>query len=221
MLNIAVLSSTRATDLQAVIDAIKSKKINAKISVLISDKKDSFALERAKANGIDAVFLDPKNFIAEINGKKDREQSREKFDEAVIEALERKKTDIVLLIGYMRFLSKKFVAKYENKIMNIHPSLLPKYAGEMDRNVHEEVLKNKEKTTGATLHFVDEGADTGPIILQKEVKIDENETADTLKEKVQKAEQEIIVQALDLYEKGNIKVVNGKVEIKNNKNLKK
>ena len=98
--------------------------------------------------------------------------------------------------------------------MNIHPSLLPAYAGGMDGDVHAEVLKNKEKVTGATLHFVDEGADTGPIILQKEVRIDENETVDSLKEKVQKAEQEIIVKAVDLYEKGKIKVEGEKVIIK-------
>jgi phosphoribosylglycinamide formyltransferase 1 len=214
MLNIGVLASTSATDLQAVIDAIKSKKLNVKISILISDKKDAFALERAKANGIDSEFLDPKNFSVEKDGKKDKEKSREKFDEAVMEILGHKKTDIILLIGYMRFLSRKFVEKYENKIMNIHPSLLPKYAGGMDRNVHEEVLRNKEKTTGATLHFVDEGADTGPIIMQKEVAIAKNETADSLKQKVQKAEQEIIVKSLNLYEKGKVKVINGKVVIK-------
>jgi folate-dependent phosphoribosylglycinamide formyltransferase PurN len=113
----------------------------------------------------------------------------------------------------MRFLSPWFVNKYKNKIMNIHPSLLPKYAGGMDIDVHKEVLKNKEKITGATLHFADEGADTGPIIMQKEVNISKNETVDSLKDKVQKAEQEIIVKAIDLFEKKKIKVEGKKVRI--------
>ncbi|MEK6891549.1 MAG: phosphoribosylglycinamide formyltransferase [Nanoarchaeota archaeon] len=202
MLKIGVLASTRATDLQAVIDAINSKKINAEISVVISNKKDSYALERAKNNNINSVFVEQKN------------RSREEFDREVAKILDENKVILILLIGYMRYLSPWFVSKHRNKIMNIHPSLLPKYAGGMDKNVHELVLKNKEKITGATLHFVDEGADTGPIILQKEVRIDENETVGSLKEKVQKAEQEIIVKAVDLFEKGKIKVEKNKVIIK-------
>jgi len=202
MLKIGVLASTKGTDMQAVIDAINSKKINAEISVVISNKKDSYALERAKNNNINSVFIEQKN------------RSREEFDREVAKILDENKVRLILLIGYMRYLSLWFVSKYKNKIMNIHPSLLPKYAGGMDKNVHEEVLKNKEKFTGATLHFVDEGADTGPIILQKEVKIDKYETIVSLKEKVQKAEQDIIVKAVDLFEKGKIKVGKNKVIIK-------
>lgn len=202
MLQLGVLASTKGTDMQAVIDAINSKKINAAISVVISNKKDAYALERAKKYKIKAVFIDSKG------------KSREDYDKEVAKILEENKVDLILLIGYMRFLSPWFVSRYKNKIINIHPSLLPKYAGEMDRDVHAEVLKNKEKITGATLHFVDEGTDTGPIIFQKEVKIEKNETVDSLKEKVQKAEQEIIVKAIDLFEKGMIKVEKNKVVIK-------
>ncbi len=202
MLKIGVLASTKGTDMQAVIDAINSRKINAEISVVISNKKDSYALERAKNNNINSVFIEQKN------------RSREEFDREIAKILDENKVRLILLIGYMRYLSPWFISKYKNKIMNIHPSLLPKYAGGMDKNVHEEVLKNKEKFTGATLHFVDEGADTGPIILQKEVKIDKNETIVSLKEKVQKAEQDIIVKAVDLFEKGKIKVGKNKVIIK-------
>ena len=187
--------------MQAIIDAISSKKLNAVISVVISNKKDAYALERARKHDIKTVFIDSKG------------KEREQYDKEVAEVLDENKVELILLIGYMRFLSPWFVNKYKNKIMNIHPSLLPKYAGGMDRNVHEEILKNKEKVTGATLHFVDEGADTGTIILQKEVKIDENETIDSLKEKVQKAEQEIIVKAIDLYSKEKIKVEWNKVRI--------
>ena len=208
MLNIGVLASTRATDLQAVIDAINSGKINAEISVLISNKKDAYALERAKKHDIKAFFIDIKKY-----SYMSKEKQRESFDKEVSNVLEDNKVGLILLIGYLKFLSPWFVNKYRNRIMNIHPSLLPKYPG-MDREVHAEVLRKGEKITGATLHFVDEGADTGPIIMQKEVEIEENETVDSLKEKVQKAEQEIIVKAVDLFEKGKIKVKDNKVIIK-------
>ena len=201
MLRLGILASTRGTDMQAIIDAIGAKKLDANISVVISNKKDSYALERAKQHKIRAVFI----------GQKGRE--REEYDKEVAKELDRNNIDLILLIGYMRILSPWFVKKYKNKIMNIHPSLLPKYPGGMDLDVHKEVLKNREKITGATLHFVDESVDGGPIIMQKEVKIDQNETPDTLKAKVQKAEQEIIVKAIDLYEKGMIKVKGSEVLI--------
>ena len=201
MLRLGILASTRATDMEAIVSAINSKKLSAVISVVISNKADAYALERAKNHNIKAVFIESKG------------KEREAYDKEIAKVLEQNKVDLILLIGYMRFLSPWFVKRYKNRIMNIHPSLLPKYAGGMDKDVHKEVLKNKEKTTGATLHFVDEGADTGPIIMQKEVKIENNETIDSLKEKVQKAEQDIIVKAIGLYEKGKIKVHNKKVFI--------
>jgi len=218
MLHIGILASTKGTDMQAVIDAINSKKLNAVISVVISDKKDAYALERAKKHNIDAVFVDSKGkqFLIEAKSAdiKDKETLREHFDKYISKILNEHHVDLILLIGYMRFLSPWFVNRYKNRIMNIHPSLLPKYARGMDIDVHAEVLRNKEKTTGATLHFVDESVDAGPIIMQKEVPIDENETVDSLKAKVQKAEQEIIVKAIDLYNRGKINVKGGKVIIK-------
>ena len=201
MLRLGILASTKGTDMQAIIDAIISKKLNAVISVVVSDKKDSYALERARKHSIKSVFVESKD------------KTREEFDKEIAKILDESKVSLILLIGYMRFLSPWFVNKYKNKIMNIHPSLLPKYAGGMDRDVHAEVLKNKEKITGATLHFVDEGKDTGPVILQKEVKIEKDESVDSLKEKVQKAEQEIIIKAVNLFEKGKIKVEGSKVRI--------
>ena len=202
MLRLGFLASTKATDMQAIIDAINSRKLNAVISVVVSNKQDAYALERARKHNIKAVFIDSKG------------KDREDFDKEVSRVLDKHKVDLILLIGYMRFLSPWFVNKYKNKIMNIHPSLLPKYAGGMDKDVHAEVLKNKEKITGATLHFVDEGADTGPIIMQKQVKIDENETVDSLKEKVQKAEQEIILKVINLFDQGKIHIKGKKVIIK-------
>ena len=201
MLNIGILASTMATDMQAVIDAIEAKEINAKISVLISNKKNAYAIERARKHSINAVFI----------GSKGKE--REEFDREVSEELDKNKAEYIFLIGYMRILSPWFVNRYKNRIINIHPSLLPDFAGGMDIDVHSEVLKSKAKLTGCTLHFVDESVDNGPIILQKKVDIAKNEGAESLKKKVQKAEQEIIIKAIRLFEKGKIKIKGKKVII--------
>jgi len=200
--NIAVLGSTHGTDLQAIIDAIKNGELEeADLKIVISNKEDAYILERAKQAGIPTMFIPAKDKI------------REEFDQEVMKVLEENKIDLILLIGYMRYLSKEFVEKYRYRIMNIHPSLLPAFAGGMDKNVHQEILDHGCKVTGCTLHFVDEGADTGPIILQKAVEIKENETVDSLKEKVQKSEQEIILKAIKLFAQGKLKVEGRKVEI--------
>jgi len=201
ILNIGVLGSTKGTDLQAVIDSIEAKELNAKISVVVSNKENAYILERARKHNIDAVFIDSKG------------KEREEFDREVSKELEKHRVNLILAIGYMRILSPWFVNKYKNRIMNIHPSLLPAFAGGMDKDVHAEVLKSGVKETGCTLHFVTEDVDSGPIIMQKKVKVEKNETVESLKEKVQKAEQEIIVKALQLYEKGKVKVIGDRVII--------
>ncbi|MDP6600641.1 MAG: phosphoribosylglycinamide formyltransferase [Candidatus Woesearchaeota archaeon] len=201
MLNIGVLASTKATDLQAVIDAIQAKQLNSKISVVVSNKGDAYALERAKKHNIEAVFINSKD------------KERGDFDREVSDVLEKYDVDLILAIGYMRILSGWFVNKWKNKIMNIHPSLLPAFAGGMDKDVHAEVLKAGVKETGCTLHFVTEEVDSGPIIMQKKVDVAENETIESLKAKVQKAEQEVIVKALKLYDEGKMKVEGSKVVI--------
>jgi len=201
ILSIGVLGSTKGTDLQAVIGAIEAKELDARISAVVSNKKDAYILERARKHNIEAVFVDAKG------------KEREDFDRQVSKELEKHKVNLILAIGYMRILSPWFVNKYKNRIMNIHPSLLPAFAGGMDRDVHAEVLKAGVKETGCTLHFVTEDVDSGPIIMQKKVKVEKNETVESLKKKVQKAEQEIIVKALKLYEKGKIKVKGDKVAI--------
>jgi folate-dependent phosphoribosylglycinamide formyltransferase PurN len=127
--------------------------------------------------------------------------------------LDEKRINLILLIGYMRFISKPFVDKWKNKVMNVHPSLLPKFAGGMDKNVHQAVLDAKETETGMTIHFVDEGADSGPIILQKKCKIEKSDTADTLKEKVQRLEGEGFIEAIKLFSEGRLKVDGNKVTI--------
>ena len=177
-LNIAVLGSTRGTDMQAIIDA------QIPISVVISDKQDAYILKRAEKYNIPAVFISAKG------------KTREEYDQTLLIILAKYEVDLILCIGWMRILSSKFVKAYPKKIVNIHPSLLPKYAGGMDLNVHEEVLKNNETESGCTLHWIDEGVDTGKIILQKKVDIKTGETPESLKKKVQKAEGEAFVEFL-------------------------
>jgi len=204
MLKIAVLASTRATDMQRIIDEIRDGclKTKCKIEVLICNKKDAYALERAKNNNIEGIFLDPKNF-----------KTREEYDEKILEILEAKGIDLVLLIGYMRILTKKFIDKYRNKIMNIHPSLLPAFGGGMDLDVHKAVIDYGCKITGCTLHFADESVDGGPIIIQKACPIEEDDNEETLKKKVQKLEQDAFVEAIKLFSEGRIKVEGRKVKI--------
>lgn len=200
-LKIGVLGSTSGTDVQAVIDEIENGRLDAEITVVVSNKPDAFILERAKKHGINAVCIPSKG------------REREEFDREVAKLLDENGVELILLIGYMRFLSPWFVHKYENKTMNIHPSLLPAFAGGMDLDVHQAILDYGVKVTGATLHFVDEGADTGPIILQKAVYIDEDETKETLKPKVQQAEQEIILKAIRLFADNKLHVEGRKVKI--------
>ena len=187
--------------MQAVIDAIEAKELDADISVVISDKEDAYALQRARKHNLKAIYLDP------------RGKTREDYDKQLDKLLVENGVELVLLIGYMKIISSWFVQKWLNKVMNIHPSLLPAYAGGMDLNVHEEVLKRGCKVSGPSLIFIDEGADTGPIILQKVVKVENDETADTLKEKVQKAEMEIILEGIKLFAENKLKVEGKRVRI--------
>jgi phosphoribosylglycinamide formyltransferase 1 len=200
-LKIGVLGSTSGTDMQAVIDEIEKGKLAAEIAVVISNKPDAFILERARKHGIEAVCIASKG------------REREDFDREVAKTLDSHGVQLILLIGYMRFLSKWFTDKYKDRIMNVHPSLLPAFAGGMDLDVHQQILDHGVKVTGATLHFVDEGADTGPIIAQKAVHIEEGESKETLKAKVQAAEQEIILHGIRLFAGGKLKVEGRKVRI--------
>ncbi len=197
-LKIGVLASTRATDLQAIIDAIAQGKLNAEIRVLVSNNPESFALERARSHGIKAVFVGSQG------------KTREQYDDEVARIMEAEGVQLILLIGYLRWLSAPFVQKYSNRIMNVHPSLLPAFPG-MDKAVHESVLSAGCKITGCTVHFVDEGQDTGPIIIQGAVPVLDNDTADSLKERVQQAEKKCLVEAVRLFSKGRLKVEGKKV----------
>ena len=203
MLTLGVLASTNGTDIDAVARAIKTGKLKgkARFGVLISNKRTAGALSRAKRKGIPTTFVDPAG------------TSREEYDRAIHHALKERKVDLVLLIGYMRYLSPWFVKQWDGRIMNIHPSLLPAFAGGMDVNVHEAVLARGCKVTGCTLHFVDEGADTGPIIIQRVIDVKPRETAASLKKRVQKEEGEALVQGIRLFAQGKLKIKAGTVTV--------
>lgn len=193
-LKLAVLGSTSGTDLEVINNAINNSEIDAEIKIVISNKKDAYILERAKNYRLKTIFISNKD---ENNNK----LTREEFDKKIMEILDKYDIDLILLIGYMRILSLPFVKKYKNHIMNVHPSLLPAFAGGMDLNVHEEVLKAGVKITGCTIHFVDETVDGGQILVQKECVVESNDTADSLKNKVQKLEGEAFIEAITNFTK--------------------
>ena len=186
MIRVGVLGSTKGTDLQAIINSIDKKELNAEISVVISNKEDSYILERAKNNGIANVFISHKN------------KSREVFDQEMTKVLTKHGVELILLIGFMRILSTKFCQKWRDRLLNVHPSLLPKYAGGMDINVHENVLRNGDKETGCTIHFVTEDVDGGPILIQKRCSVNIGDTVETLKTKVQRLEGEAFIESIQL-----------------------
>ncbi len=187
MINVGVIGSTKGTDLQAILDSIKSGKLDANISIVISNRTGAYILKRAQNHGIPSVFIDHKD------------RTRKEFDSEMTKILKKNKVDLVLLIGFMRILSSKFCNDWEGRILNVHPSLLPKYAGGMDTNVHEEVLRNKDKETGCTIHFVTDKVDGGPILIQKRCLVESDDTVESLKSKVQKLEGEAFLEAIPMF----------------------
>ena len=181
---IAVLGSTRGSSLQPIIEAIESGRLNALIVVVISNKKRSGILERARNHGLEDCFISGLG------------KEREEFDDEVSAKVIQKKADLILCIGYMRFLSKKFVDFWYGKTANIHPSLLPKHAGLMDLHVHQAVLDAGDTETGCTVHLIDEGVDSGPILVQKKISVDPQDTAESLKAKVQTLEGEAFIELI-------------------------
>ena len=186
MIKLGVLGSTRGTDLQAIIDSINKKELGAEIVVVISNKKGAYILERAKQNKIPYVFISHKG------------KNREEFDGEITSVLKKSEVELILLIGFMRILSAGFCHVWRDRLLNVHPSLLPKYAGGMDVSIHEEVLKNRERETGCTVHFVTEDVDKGPILIQKSCPVDDNDTVETLKTKVQQLEGAAFVESIKL-----------------------
>ncbi len=206
MIKILVCVSGGGTNLQAIIDSIANQTITgAKIVRVISNNKNAYALERAKQAGIDAVCVSPKEYA-----------DREAFNEAFLQAVSEKEPDLIVLAGFLVVIPPQMIKEYANRIINIHPSLIPSFCGTgyYGLKVHEGALARGVKVTGATVHFVDEGTDTGPIILQKAVAVEEGDTPEILQKRVmEQAEWQILPKAIDLIANGKVTVKNGKVWI--------
>lgn len=186
MIHLAILGSTRGTNMLALIDAINNKKLAAKIEIVMSNKANAMILERARAHGLNHVFLDPDGL------------QRADYDKKICEELEKYSVDLVVLIGYMRILTPDFVRLWSDRVINVHPSLLPAFAGKMDTEVHQAVLDSGEQKTGCTIHYVTQEVDAGPIVLQKQCNVLPGDTAEHLKERVQQLEGMALIEAIQL-----------------------
>ncbi len=185
-IKLGIIGSTKGTDLQAILDAVESGKLKAKVSVVISNRKNAYILERANNHNVPAIFISHQS------------KGREAFDQEISETLQAHAVDLVLLIGFMRILSAKFCTVWRDKVLNVHPSLLPKYAGGMDTNVHQKVLNSGDTETGCTIHFVTGEVDGGPVLVQKKCNISLNETVTSLKNKIQELEGAAFIEAIQL-----------------------
>ena len=206
MLRIVVCVSGGGTNLQAIIDGVRQGTItNTEIVGVISNNKNAYALERAKQAEIPAVCVSPRDY-----------GDREQFNEAFLKTAERMKPDLIVLAGFLVVIPSQLIRKYENRIINIHPSLIPSFCGTgyYGLKVHEGALARGVRITGATVHFVDEGTDTGPIIMQKSVTVQEGDTPEVLQRRVmEEAEWIILPQSIDLIANGKVTVTDGKVHI--------
>lgn len=199
ILNLGVLVSGRGSNLQAIIDAIEAGRLSAKVSLVISDNPAALALERARRHGIDTFIVERKGF-----------PSKALFEEELIRILDQHQIDIVVLAGFMVILSPKFVGHYRNRIVNIHPSLLPAFPG---LHAQRQALEYGVRYSGCTVHFVDEGMDTGPIILQAVVPLLQDDTEESLAERILEKEHMIYPEALQLIAEGRVKIEGRRVRI--------
>jgi len=200
MVNIGVLASGRGTNLQAIIEAIEEGKIAGEIKVVISDNPDAYALKRARQYHIATRYIHFKEF-----------KNREDYDKEIIKTLKEKKIELVVLAGYMRILSPYFIRTYKNKIINIHPALLPSFPG---LHAQKQAIEYGAKVSGCTVHFVDERVDSGPIILQKAVEVSDDDTEESLAEKILKEEHQIYPRAIQLFSEGRLIIKGRRVFIK-------
>ncbi len=206
MLKVVVFVSGGGTNLKAILDAVEEGRItNACVSAVISNNKNAYALERAKKHGIDAICISPKEF-----------ESREEFNRAFLVRVKELAPDLIVLAGFLVVLPETLIREYQNRIINIHPSLIPSFCGKgyYGLKVHEAALSRGVKVTGATVHFVDEGTDTGPILLQKAVKVEDGDTPELLQRRVmEQAEWVLLPQAIDLIANGKVSVADGQAVI--------
>ena len=198
-MNIAVFCSGRGTNLQAIINAVKKGRLAVNLALVISDNKEAYALRRAKRAKIKNIFIDPQQFSVKAD-----------FEAKIIEHLEAERIDLIVLAGFIRILSSDFVARFKNKIINIHPALLPSFKGA--RGV-KDAFDYGAKVTGVTVHFVDEKMDHGPIILQQALKIEEDDTLESLEKKIHKIEHKLYPQAIGLFAEGKLRIEDRKVGI--------
>ena len=207
MLKVVVLVSGGGTNLQAIIDSIQKGMVtNTEIVAVISNNKNAYALERAKNAGISAECISPKEF-----------ENREAFNEALLAGIKKYEPDLVVLAGFLVILPLALIQEYRNRLLNIHPSLIPSFCGTgyYGLKVHEAVLARGNKVTGATVHFVDEGTDTGPILLQKAVAVKYGDTPEVLQKRVmEEAEWELLPKAIDAVANGKVLFEDGKAYIK-------
>lgn len=207
MLKVAVMVSGGGTNLQAIIDAVESGRItNTELVAVISNNKKAYALERAQKAGIRDVVVSPKDYA-----------DRGEFNHALVETLDSLEVDLIVLAGYLVVLPPEMIDKYENRIINIHPSLIPSFCGTgfYGLKVHEAALERGVKVVGATVHFVDKGTDTGPILLQKAVAVENGDTPKILQQRVmEQAEWILLPEAIDMIANGRVVVVDGKAIIK-------
>lgn len=197
-LNIAVLVSGNGSNLQALIDGVEQGAINGQIAVVISDRESAYALQRAAKHGIDGVYINKQNFSTEL-----------------LTQLQKRSIDLVVLAGFLSILPAEIIKEYESHIINIHPSLIPAFCGKgfYGEKVHKAVIEHGVKLSGATVHFVDEGTDTGTIILQHAVAVADEDTAETLSTKVLEIEHELIVRAVTLFCDGKLLLDGRRVRI--------
>ena len=206
MLKIAVCVSGGGTNLQAIIDAVENGNItNTEISVVISNNKNAYALERAKKHNIEGICISPKDYA-----------DRAEFNKAFLAKLDSYEVDLVVLAGFLVVIPPEMIAKYRNRIINVHPSLIPSFCGTgyYGLKVHEGALERGVKVTGATVHFVDEGTDTGPIIFQKAVEVENGDTPEILQRRVmEQAEWIILPKAIDAIANGKVTIVDGRAVV--------
>ncbi|MEJ6950493.1 phosphoribosylglycinamide formyltransferase [Natronospora cellulosivora (SeqCode)] len=199
MFKLGVLASGRGTNLQSIIDSIEDDKLKAEIAIVISDRENAYALERAKQHSIDTSFINPKNY-----------NSKEEYEKELIDLLRDKGVELVIMAGFMRILTPFFISHFKRKIMNIHPSLLPAFPG---LNAQAQAFKYGVKVTGCTVHFADEGMDTGPIIMQSAVEVKDNDDQESLAARILEEEHKIFPEAINLFIEDRLKIEGRKVKI--------